>query len=72
MDIINDLTLAVFSVLGLVFIVLGLIVPYFIHQIRVDLREIRKKLDELSMDSSSAEPQEKEKARWKKSSFKKI
>lgn len=66
----NDLTLAVYCVLGLVVIILGLVLPYFIYLTRCDIREIKEALRELK--NAAAPAPDKEKSKWQKVGFKKI
>lgn len=67
MEILNDTALVVLSMLGLLLIVIGLVIPYFIYQINCEIKELRKEIKMLS----SSEPQEADSRPpwWKKSGF---
>jgi hypothetical protein len=67
----NNLTLAIFCLLGLVLIVVGMIIPYFIFQIRCDIREIKDELKNMGTDPA-AELSDSDRFRVQKSRFRKI
>ena len=71
MEMLSNLTLAVFSILGFVLIIIALVLPYLIYQVRLEIRAVRKELAELKGDAAE-EQQKPERTRWKVNRFKKI
>lgn len=71
MDIMSNLTLAIFSILGFLLIINGLVVPYLIFLIRSDIQEIKQELQKMH-DRGTGAPPYPARSKWKKSRFDKI